>query len=61
MIRVEGGKIVIEPISRDLEEKVEVWVKAALNTNIELFSEEIGESWKLMDGEYARRKLGLLS
>lgn len=61
MIRVEGGKIVIEPISRDLEEKVEVWVKAALNTSIELFSEEIGESWKLMDEKYARRKLGLLS
>jgi virulence-associated protein VagC len=60
LIRVEGGRIIIEPISRDLKRKVEEWVKTMLNIKAEPFSEEIEETWKRMDEEYAKRKLGLL-
>jgi len=60
LIRVEGRRIIIEPISRDLERKVEEWVKTMLSIKAEPFSEEIEGSWKWMDEEYAKRKLGLL-
>ncbi|MGY0288410.1 MAG: AbrB/MazE/SpoVT family DNA-binding domain-containing protein [Candidatus Methanodesulfokora washburnensis] len=60
LIRVEGGKIVVEPISRDLEKRVNEWVKTVLSMETEPFSEGIEGTWKWMSEEYAKRKLGLL-
>jgi len=60
LVRVEGRRIVIEPVSRDLEARVRKWVEAALNSKAEPFSGEVGESWKWVSAEYAGRKLGLL-
>ena len=60
-ISVEGRRIVIEPISKDLEDRVRKWVEEVLNAKVEPFLEEIEESWKWVSREYAGRKLGLLS
>ena len=60
LVRVEGRRIVIEPVSRDLEARVRRWVEAALSSKAEPFSGEAGESWKWVSAEYAGRKLGLL-
>lgn len=59
-IRVEGRRIIIELISRDLERKVEEWREVALSTRLEPFTEEVEETWKWVSEEYAKRKLGLL-
>ncbi|MCS7367059.1 MAG: AbrB/MazE/SpoVT family DNA-binding domain-containing protein [archaeon YNP-WB-062] len=61
LIRVEGGRIVIEPVSRNLEERVKEWVETALSMRAEPFSEEVEGAWKWMSEDYAKRKLGLLS
>lgn len=60
LVRVEGGKIIIEPISRDLEVKVKEWVEEVLSSKPEPLLEESEESWKWVNKEYAERKLGLL-
>jgi hypothetical protein len=57
LVRVDCGRIVVEPIPRDLEEMVGEWVKTVLNIEAEPFSEE---TWKWMSEEYAKRKLGLI-
>lgn len=59
-IRVEGRKIIIEPISGELEARVREWVEEVLNAKIEPSLEEIKEPWKWVSREYAGRKLGLL-
>jgi len=59
LVRVEGGRIVIELSSKDLEGSTNRWVEAALKTNLKPFSEDIEESWKWMSHEYAERKLGI--
>jgi len=61
LMRVEGGKIIVEPVSKDLEKRVEEWVKTVLNMRVEPFSEEVEETWKWMSEDYVKRKLGLLS
>lgn len=58
-IRFDGSRVVLEPVSKNVEEKVEEWVSLARNLRAEAFSEEHDESWKWMSHEYARRKLGL--
>ena len=59
-IRVEGRRIIIEPISKDVEARVREWVEEVLNMNIKPSQEEIEESWKWVSREYAEKKLGLL-
>jgi len=58
-IRLDGSRIILEPMSKDLEEKVREWVNIALDLKAEAFTEESNESWKWMSLEYAKRKLGL--
>jgi looped-hinge helix DNA binding domain, AbrB family len=57
LVRVEDGRIVIEPIPGDLEGRVEEWVRAVLSIKIEPSPEVAGGSWKWMSEGYARRKL----
>ena len=59
LVRVEDGRIVIEPIPGDLERRVEEWVRAVLSIKIEPSPEVAGGSWKWMSEDYARRKLGI--
>jgi len=56
LVRTEGGRIIIELASRDLEATVNEWVKLVTRTRLKPFA---GESWKWMDREYAERKLGI--
>jgi len=58
-IRLDGSRIILEPMSKDLKEMVQEWANLALSLKAEAFTEEAEESWKWMDREYARRKLGL--
>jgi len=58
-IRLDGSRIILEPMSKDLEERVREWVSIALGLNAEAFTEESRESWKWMSREYAKRKLSL--
>jgi hypothetical protein len=52
----------VEAVSdKNLERRVEEWVKVALCVDVEPSPEEPEKSWDLMDGEYAGRKLGLPS
>ncbi|MBS7644125.1 AbrB/MazE/SpoVT family DNA-binding domain-containing protein [Candidatus Bathyarchaeota archaeon] len=58
-IRLDGSRIILEPVSKDLNEKVREWASFALSLKAEAFTEELKEGWKWMSREYARRKLGL--
>jgi len=58
-VRLDGSRIVIEPIMEDLEERVKEWRDMALTLRAEPFTEETEESWKWISLEYAKRKLGL--
>ncbi len=58
-LRLDDSRIILEPISQDLNEKVQEWVSLALSLKAEAFTEESKESWKWMSREYAGRKLGL--
>jgi len=59
IIRLNGLKLVIEIVNKDLEKKVEEWKKTTLSLHAEPFTEEIKESWKWINHEYAKRKLGI--
>ena len=58
-IRLDGPRVVIEPVSNDLKRNVREWENLTRSLGAEAFTEEPDESWKWMSGEYARRKLGL--
>jgi len=58
-IRLNGSRLILEPMSKDLEEKVQEWVNIALDLKAEALTEVSKESWKWMSIEYAKRKLGL--
>jgi AbrB family looped-hinge helix DNA binding protein len=58
-IRLDGSRIILEPASKSLKEKVQEWASLALTLKAEAFAEEFEESWKWMSREYARRKLGV--
>jgi AbrB family looped-hinge helix DNA binding protein len=58
-IRLDGPRLILEPVSRDVRRKAKEWADLARNTKTEAFTEEPRESWKWMSREYARRKLGL--
>lgn len=58
-VRLDGSKVIIEPVFEDLEEGVKMWKESTLRLSVEPFTEDIEDSWKWMSREYARRKLGL--
>jgi AbrB family looped-hinge helix DNA binding protein len=58
-IRLDGSRVIIEPVSNDVKKKVREWIDLTKSLGVEAFTEEADESWKWMSGEYARRKLGL--
>jgi len=58
-IRLDGSRIILEPASKVLNEKVQGWATLALSLKAEAFTEESKESWKWMSREYAEKKLGL--
>ncbi|MGQ9552311.1 MAG: AbrB/MazE/SpoVT family DNA-binding domain-containing protein [Candidatus Bathycorpusculaceae bacterium] len=58
-MRIEGSRVILEPVNKNVEEKIEEWEKLSRNLRAEAFTEEPSESWKWMSREYARRKLGL--
>jgi AbrB family looped-hinge helix DNA binding protein len=58
-IRLDGPRLVLEPVSQDVKEKAREWAEKAIDTKTEAFTEEPDESWKWLSREYARRKLGL--
>ena len=58
-IRMDGSKVILEPLSRDVEKKVQEWANLSMKLKSEILTEESDESWKWMSHEYARRKLGL--
>lgn len=59
-IRLDGKKIVIEPISEDLDRQVREWAAEAMNQSTPINVEDSQETWKWMSSEFARKKLGLL-
>jgi AbrB family looped-hinge helix DNA binding protein len=58
-IRLDGSRVIIEPVSKDVKRNVREWENLARSLNAEAFTEESNESWKWMSRDYARRKLGL--
>jgi AbrB family looped-hinge helix DNA binding protein len=58
-IRLDGPRLVLEPVSLDVKGKAEEWADQARSSKVEAFVGENDESWKWMSREYARRKLGL--
>ena len=58
-IRLDGARLVLEPIPEDLEEAVREWAQQVRGRAGEALAEEAPESWKWMSREYARKKLGL--
>ncbi|MGC9010166.1 MAG: AbrB/MazE/SpoVT family DNA-binding domain-containing protein [Sulfolobales archaeon] len=60
IISIDGRRIIVEPVPRDLEKIVDEWIKMVLSSKLEIFSEKTEEEWKWLDDEYARKKLGLL-
>lgn len=58
-IRLDGPRVIIEPVSNDVKKKVREWIDLTKSLEAEAFTEETDESWKWMSSEYARRKLGL--
>jgi len=58
-VRLDGSRVIIEPVSKDVKEKVQEWESLTRSLKAEAFVEEPDESWKWMSREYARRKLGL--
>jgi AbrB family looped-hinge helix DNA binding protein len=59
-VRLDGSKVIIEPVFEDLEERVQRWREFVMGLSLEPFKEDVSESWKWMSHEYARRKLGLI-
>jgi AbrB family looped-hinge helix DNA binding protein len=58
-VRLDGFRMIIEPVSEDLEKTVREWRNMVAGIHAEAFTESAEPSWKWMSLEYARRKLGL--
>jgi len=58
-IRLDGSRVIIEPVSNDVKKNVREWEELTKSLNAEAFTEETDESWKWTSSDYARRKLGL--
>jgi len=57
--RLDGRRLILQPISEDLERVVAEWREMVAGLRAEPFTEAGEQSWKWMSLEYARRKLGL--
>jgi len=57
--RLDGTRLILQPISEDLERLVAEWQEMVTELHVEPFTEVEEQSWKWMSLEYARRKLGL--
>jgi AbrB family looped-hinge helix DNA binding protein len=58
-IRIDGSRVVLEPVRKDVKKSVQEWEDLSRSLKAEVFTDEASESWKWMSREYARRKLGL--
>ena len=58
-LRIDGQRVILEPLKKDVEKKVQDWENLSRKFKAQAFTEESAESWKWMSREYARRKLGL--
>ena len=58
-IRLDGPRLILEPVPTDIKERVSHWEHLARETKAEVSTEEEKDSWKWMTHEYARKKLGL--
>jgi AbrB family looped-hinge helix DNA binding protein len=58
-IRIDGSRVILEPVQKDVKQKVQEWENLSRSLKAEVFTEEPNESWKWISREYARRKLGL--
>lgn len=58
-VRQDDSRIILEPVSEDLQQRVEEWRSMVASTRVEPFTETVQQTWKWMSIEYARRKLGL--
>ena len=58
-MRLDGSRVIIEPISNDVKKNVREWENLTKSLRAEAFTEETDESWKWMSSDYARRKIGL--
>lgn len=58
-VRLDGSRMIVEPISEDLEKTVMEWRNVVTGLRAEPFTESTDSGWKWMSLEYARRKLGL--
>jgi len=58
-VRLDGTRVILQPISEDLERTVREWRDMVMALHVEPFTEPAEQSWKWMSLEYARRKLGL--
>jgi len=58
IVRLDGFRVVIRPVSRKLEEDVRDWRELVWSLHAAPFTEEVEDSWKWMSREYAKRKLG---
>lgn len=58
-VRLDGFRVIIEPVFTDLEKSVKSWRESTLKLHVTPFTEDVQESWKWMSRDYARRKLGI--
>jgi antitoxin component of MazEF toxin-antitoxin module len=61
-MRLDSGRLIVEPVTGDLRERVSEWVRLVKSSNAEAFSEESEDSeddWRMMSREYAARKAGV--
>jgi len=58
-VRLDGFRVIIEPVFMDLEKSVKTWRESTLKLHVNPFTEDIPESWKWMSRDYARRKVGI--
>lgn len=57
--RLDGTRLILQPISENLERLVAEWREMVTGLHAEPFTEAAEQGWKWMSLEYARRKLGL--
>ena len=58
-VRLDGSRLVLEPVHEDLERRVAEWKHRVLVVRAKPFTEEFDQSWNWLSIDYARRKLGV--
>jgi AbrB family looped-hinge helix DNA binding protein len=59
-LSLNGRKLILEPIHMDLKKSVEAWASKTKSQVNPMNSEKSQESWKWMNDEYSKKKLGFL-